>query len=283
MASYRVLHASEVDEPVHEDCLPCSIFMLAQAATEGEGTSRLSTGREIGRRAIKRIREQMRNKVPDQDGGMPHALGRRMLLAQWPNIPWDDKLTSKPIPFEQFWDEVRRGVRVANVMGNPSEVKKPESTLRKWTINDNFGHSIFWGAATADKALLYDPLAPYPSDPDANRPGAWVPKADLKQFLWLKDGVVLWHWSIAPGSMTQREIIRRSKNATIREVSGDLAEERRDRREAERLAEDLGLELATVQGELAACQAQGGIDTDQVRAKFDLIQKTSAEGLALLP
>ena len=216
MSEYRPLHISEVDEARWDDCLPCSVMVIAQVATEGWGVTRRRNGREISNRAIKRVREQMRNKTNDQTGGMAHYQGRVMLLRQWPELPWDDTLTSTRVDFEEFWDDVRRGERASVIMGNPIEVRKPSSTLRKWTSNDDFGHSMALVAANREKGLVFDPLAPYPHK------GAWVPKKHIRQFMWLRNGVVMWHWSIEPGSMTEREILRRRKQAQARRLKQEI-------------------------------------------------------------
>jgi hypothetical protein len=192
------------------------MMMIAQVATEGWGVTRRANGREVSNRSIKRIRERMRRRTPDLVGGMPHHLGRVMLLREWPELPWDDTLTSARIHFGELWDDVRHGERATVIMGNPIEVKKPTSKLRRWTSNDDFGHAMALVAANKDKGLVFDPLAPYPHR------GAWVPKKHIRQFLWLRNGIVMWHWSIEPGSMTEREILRRRKQAQARRLKQEI-------------------------------------------------------------
>lgn len=174
--SYRPPFVTETDEPVWDDCVPCSIVMLVAAWTLGETTD-LPTGPTMSRVRLKRLRERMRDRLPRalQGGGLRPEHAVAMVAAQWPFLP--PLLTPKPT-WDSLWDQLRTGSAAA-LWGNPAEVRKPDSPLRRWTANDDFGHCLFVLRATATDAWVMDPLG------RGAYKGQWVRAGQLKRYAYL--------------------------------------------------------------------------------------------------
>lgn len=210
---YLPVHVTEVDEARWDDCRVCSAYMLVQLWTFGEIIQK-KNGEFLTSSAIKKFREKMRDYLPldKQQGGLGPADTKLMIAKAWPWLP----PVNQPRPkFSELWDRLGRNYAYS-VSGNPAEVKLPASKLRKWTVNDNFGHEIVAVRTNAakDKVLIFDPLAPRWVGGKKYK-GDWVPKAQFKQFLYLKDGVVLYCSQVKIGSQSKAARTARQKNAEI--------------------------------------------------------------------
>lgn len=212
---YRPPFVTEVDEPVHDDCVVATTFMQVAAATLGEVTDRPS-GETMTKLALKRFREGMRDTLSpeSQTGGLRVADAQRMVARTWPHLP---HLPSFTYTFDEMWTLLENGDCVG-LWGNPAEVRKPASDLRRWTFDDSFGHDLFVLRAKDDRAWVMDPLG-Y----GAYR-GEWVPRAHLRQYAYLDDGYVR-SATIAPiGGWTTAALAARRAAA----VERDLREDKRD-------------------------------------------------------
>lgn len=180
LSVYRPPFVTETNEARWDDCAPSSLLMLVAAWTLGEATDRPS-GAIMGQPALKRLREHMRDHLSasKQSGGLTVADAITMAAMQWPELPKLHPFTST---WADFWEHLTVDDCAAALWGNPSEVNKPASPLRRWTANDDFGHVIYVGRAKDDKAWIMDPLGS-----GAYR-GQWVSQAQLRQFAYLDDG-----------------------------------------------------------------------------------------------
>lgn len=179
-AAYRPPFVTETDEARWDDCAACSMLMLVAAWTLGEATDRPS-GDVMPRETLRRLREHMRDHLPAerQRGGLTVADAIAMVAAEWPDLA--------PLrPYRGFWSEfwalLEDEDHAAALWGNPAEVAKPASPLRRWTANDDFGHVVYVGRAKGDRAWVMDPLGS-----GAYR-GQWVSQAQLRQYAYLDEG-----------------------------------------------------------------------------------------------
>lgn len=179
-AKYAVRHVSEVDEPVHNDCLVAAGLMWLEALVGPEILSGPDWS-PLTNPEIRQRREAMRNLLPPDKQTGPLGVGelRAMVGITFPFIP-------EPTPFydadhlntaEQALALIRGG-SVGLSLGNPSRVTNAASKLRKWTRSDDYDHWIYLDRATADAVYIFNPLAPYGIGYD----GEWIPVAEWKQY-----------------------------------------------------------------------------------------------------
>lgn len=173
---------TETDELRWDDCTVCATLMGVASATLGEAVSNKNWD-QLTRSEIKVLRERIRNYLgsDNQTGGTTMA---DMRVAFAKEYPWLPEIPS--------YEEQRLGWGVARqrllngfggvYMGNPSLVTNPNSKLRRWTNNDNFGHAIWVDRArkNAEQVEFYvmDPLGRGDYD------GEWVPENELEEFTW---------------------------------------------------------------------------------------------------
>ena len=205
---YVPIHVTETDEIRWDDCRVCSAFMLVQAWALGSVIMNPS-GNYFGPKQIKRFREGMRNKLPAdrQVGGLGPRDTREMIAKTW---PWLPPVQQPVLAFNVLWDRLGSGYAYS-VSGNPSDVKRELSKLRKWTVNDDFGHEVFALRLNKDKTKvhIFDPLAP------AGHRGSWVPKTEFRQFLYTRDGNVLYCTQVKIGDQSPEKRMQRAKNQQI--------------------------------------------------------------------
>jgi hypothetical protein len=167
------------------------------------------SGNYLGPRALKILREGMRNKLPAdrQVGGLGPQDTREMIAKTW---PWLPPVQQPVLAFDVLWERLGKGYAYS-VSGNPSEVKKELSKLRKWTYNDDFGHEIMALRTNkaGDRVHIFDPLAP------AGHKGSWVPKSEFRQFLYMRDGNVLYATQVKIGDQSPEARMQAKKNAQI--------------------------------------------------------------------
>lgn len=205
---YQPIQVTETDEIRWDDCRVCSALMLVQAWTLGSVVMNPS-GRYYGLKQIKVFREGMRNKLPAdrQVGGLGPQDTKQMIAKTW---PWLPPVQQPVLDFDVLWNRLANGFAYS-VSGNPSDVKRELSKLRKWTINDDFGHEVFALRLNNDKTRvhIFDPLAP------AGHKGSWVPKSEFRQFLYMRDGNVLYCTQVKIGDQSPERRMQRAKNQQI--------------------------------------------------------------------
>lgn len=179
-AVFRPPFVTEVDEPVHDDCVVASGLMLVSDWTLGQVTD-APRGPVQTKRQLKRTREGMRDHLSGdkQRGGLTPADLVEMVRETWPSLP---TLRTPLWTWDELWDSLSHGRRVA-LWGNPADVRKPASPLRRWTHDDDFGHCIRVGPsrqrAGRSEAWVMDPLG------EGRYKGQWVGRAQLRQFAFL--------------------------------------------------------------------------------------------------
>lgn len=176
---YRTRHVSEVDEPIHNDCLVAAGLMWEAALTLGEVLLDADytplTNPEIRKR-----REAMRNLLSPgkQSGPLSLADLRTMTDVYFPDLP--------QVPFYDSAGEIRtegdvitelRNGAVGLSLGNPANVTNKASKLRQWTRGDNYDHWIYLDRANAGSVYVYNPLVPYGS-----YDGEWVTIPEWRQY-----------------------------------------------------------------------------------------------------
>lgn len=188
---YRPPFVTETDELKWDDCTVCSTLMATASATTGETVSRPSWA-PMSRAEMKVLRERIRNHLgPDNQTGGTNMADMRVAFAK--EYPW---LPQIPSYAEQrnSWSECREKLLKGwggIYMGNPSQVSDPNSKLRRWTINDNFGHAIWVDrarrtSAGATEYFVMDPLG------RGTYSGEWVPEQDLKEYTWIYDAAYVY-------------------------------------------------------------------------------------------
>ena len=173
---FRPPFVSEVDEPQWDDCVVCSTLMLVSAWTLGKVTDS-PTGPVMTRPQLKVLREQMRDHLGarKQVGGLTPADAALMVHREW---PWLPPLLTTPHRWDALWHSLQNGSAAA-IWGNPSDVRKPTSPLRRWTEDDDFGHCLLVLRAKDDKGWVMDPLG------SGSYKGQWVPEVQLRRFAFM--------------------------------------------------------------------------------------------------
>lgn len=213
---YLPIHVTQVDETRWDDCRVCAALMLVQAWTFGSVVQK-PNGEFMSPGEIKKFREAMRDRLAAdrQIGGLGPADTLKMIAKTWAWLPVPKQVV---LSFSVLWERLGDGYAYS-VSGNPSEVKNQLSKLRKWTNNDDFGHEILALRKNAknDAVLIFDPLAPRYVNGKQYK-GHWVPKQEFRQFLYLRDGNVLYNTQVKIGAMSQANRVRIAKNAQMTKI-----------------------------------------------------------------
>jgi hypothetical protein len=174
---------TETDELVHNDCTVCATLMGCGFGTchayKGDGSTeqglfRSPDGTQVDAVEMKALREKVRTRTGDVAGGTSIETVLKGVAATWPALDW---LECEHLPIATIVTRWKAG-QFGAIQGNPIGVANVNSKLRRWTRNDDYGHSI--GAGLLDAAgnlLILDPMAPNTYTGDR------VPLAEVQQFM----------------------------------------------------------------------------------------------------
>lgn len=270
--NYRPPFITETDELRWDDCTVCSTLMATASATTGETVSRPSWA-PMSKTELKVLRERIRNHLgPDNQTGGTNMADMRVAFAK--EYPWLPKIPSYAEQ-RNSWSECRD--KLLNgwggiYMGNPSQVSDPNSKLRRWTINDNFGHAIWVDrarrtSAGATEYFVMDPLG------RGTYSGEWVPEQDLKEYTWIYDAAYVYVTLFKRGSW----------NMSSRENEKLIAKAERLEAEVEFLndkIEDMQKMLARKTAEVIALEAKEEVLINQnqrLTLEVDRLEETNAQ------
>jgi hypothetical protein len=136
-------------------------------------------GNTLDAKGLRRLRERIRVLSGDTQGGASLEDLARGIARRFPDLPPLPRTTAPVEPlrlhFEELWARLQRG-HCAVLDGNPVEVDDPKSPLRSMQSKDGYDHAVLVHAAKGEPAFVMDPLG------RGRYQGAWVPKADPRQF-----------------------------------------------------------------------------------------------------
>jgi hypothetical protein len=218
---YRPPFITETDELLWDDCTVCSTLMASASATSGETVSRRDWS-EMGRAELKALRERIRNYLgPDNQTGGTTMADMRVAFAK--EYSWLPQIPSYEYQ-KNTWAECRS--KLLNGwggvwMGNPSLVSNQNSKLRRWTINDDFGHAIWVDRARKSSTgevefLVMDPLGRGTYD------GDWVPEDELKEFTWIYAGSYVYVTLFKRGAWNAEARATESLSNKVNELEAEI-------------------------------------------------------------
>jgi hypothetical protein len=287
---YRPPFITQTDEAVWNDCTICATLMATASATLGR-TVMGHDWRPLTAKELKRRRELIRNEVPgDKDIGGTSMADMRVAFGSF--YPWLPDLKEVFYDVQRnSWADVIRKLKADGcgvLQGNPQDVVNPQSKLRRWTNNDNFGHAIFAERARESNGetqiFIMDPLGRGEYD------GEWVPADEVRQFIWTESNYVKANMFVRGGWSPEKlaaqdaaeEYIDRIKqlNGRIRDLRGDsttlqakvvaLTEQIKNAPPSD---EALKVQLAELNTQLAQVQAQ----YEATQAQYDaIVEKQNA-------
>jgi len=231
--AYGTPFITETDEPAFTDCQFASGLMLVAEWTEGEAIHDRhgNTHDAVG---LKRLRERIRVLSGDTEGGASLEDLARGIARRFPDLPPLPRTTAPVEPlrltFDELWTRLQTA-RCAVLDGNPIKVTDPRSPLRSMQAKDDYDHAVFLHAAKDNRAFVMDPLG------RGHYQGAWVPKADLRQFAS--------RFTTASGS-PYCAVVERGQQSSVERV----------RRQVQEQFRSLRCELATARAAVTTARAQ---------------------------
>jgi hypothetical protein len=186
--NYRPPFVTETDEMAWDDCTVCATLMGTATATKGETVARRDWS-PMNPDQLKVLRERIRNHLgpAKQKGSTTMADMRKAFGIEYPwlhEIPYYDEQNNTWLKLVSTLLSFAGG---AVILGNPADVKNPDSKMKRWTTNDNFGHAMWADHARklpdgTVQFFIMDPLGRGDYD------GEYIVAEEVHQFLWTYGG-----------------------------------------------------------------------------------------------